>query len=60
MKLYSGRLFCLAVIPYSREYNSREYKYPSALFVRESPRYLYSWGTTQRELKCCSNCKLGT
>ena len=31
-----------------------------AFFARESPRYLYSWGTTQRELKRCSNCKLGT
>ena len=26
-----------------------------AFFARESPRYLYSWGTTQRELKRCSN-----
>ena len=24
-------------------------------YTRESPRYLYSWGTTQRELKCCRN-----
>ena len=31
-----------------------------AFFARESPRYLYSWGTTQREIKRCSNCKLGT
>ena len=28
-----------------------------AFFARESPRYLYSWRTTQRELK---RCKLGT
>ena len=56
LRVSTHRLASSEGIPYSREYKYRYLILKIVHFLHEKvlARYLYSWGTTQQELKRCS------